>query len=202
MYRHAKNATPPNIPLLEEIVSTADQSKESEGALSQNKTKLGRHEDTTSGTTSLSRLRRAECSTTEGTPSRRRTCQTSTAAAAARRAAAMAPARGKERFNRCAPERSRALNYSCNVNGFKSITSQSSSMFSSYLLFCFFVLLSSNCVSHTYAQSTSLSARDNVECTYANSTCSSCNVLCLHGEFYPLFPSSCHPSYEVSTELS
>ena len=76
------------------------------------------------------------------------------------------------------------------VNEFK-MTSQSnfSSMFV-YLLFCV-VLLSSN------AQS--LSTRDNVDCTYANSTCSSCASLCLNNEFYPLFPSRCHPSYMVST---
>ena len=88
-----------------------------------------------------------------------------------------------------APERARNCTISI-VNGFKMTTQSNFSSMFVYLLFCV-VLLSSN------AQS--LTTRDNVDCTYANSTCSSCAGLCLDNEFYPLFPSRCHPSYMVST---
>ena len=47
----------------------------------------------------------------------------------------------------------------------------------------------------------SLSARDNVDCTYANSTSSSYADLCLSSEFYPILPSKCHPSYRVSVVI-
>jgi hypothetical protein len=149
----------------------------------------------------LPRVQQAECTREEDAPpsiAHRRTCPTSTTTAAAAKqtaAVAMAPVRtrgARKRHYRSAsaPERARNCTISI-VNGFK-MTSQSnfSSMFV-YVLFCV-VLLSSN------AQS--LSTRDNVDCTYANSTCSSCSDLCLENyKFYPLFPSRCHPSYMVST---
>ena len=163
------------------------------------RSKLGRQDDTTPGYIHLPRIQQAECAPEEGAPppiAHRRTYPTSTTAAAAKQTAtaAMAPAcaRGAKRHchSASAPERARNCKVSI-VNEFK-ITSQSnfSSMFV-YLLFCV-VLLSSN------AQS--LSTRDNIDCTYSNSTCSSCADLCLtNDEFYPLFPSRCHPSYTVST---
>ena len=61
-------------------------------------------------------------------------------------------------------------------------------------------LLSSLCVPS--AATLRLSSRENIECTYANSTCSAqCDSLCLHGEFYPLLPSRCHPLYLVRLTL-
>ena len=145
----------------------------------------------------MPRVQQAECALEEGTPpstAHRRTCPTSTTAAAAKQTAAeaMAPASthgSMKRHYRSADVPERARNYTNSiVKGFK-MTSQSN--FFMYLFFCL-VLLSSN-----YAQS--LSTSDNVDCTYANSTCSSCALLCLNDEFYPLFPSRCHPSYMVSS---
>ena len=151
----------------------------------------------------MPRVQQAECTREEGSPppiAHRRTCPTSTitAAAAKQTAAAvgMAPlactreARKRHYYRSAsAPERARNCTISI-VNGFKMTTQSNFSSMFVYLLFCV-VLLSSN------AQS--LTTRDNVDCTYANSTCSSCAGLCLDNEFYPLFPSRCHPSYMVST---
>ena len=59
------------------------------------------------------------------------------------------------------------------------------------------ILLSLLLVLLLLSHAQNLSTCDNVDCVYANSTCSSCADLCLSNEFYPLFPSRCHPSYRV-----
>lgn len=106
----------------------------------------------------------------------------------------MAPGRGAKRSYRSAPERLRAPYYNTDINRFKICTSQSISVSHLFVfLFICVVPLSSHC---TNAQS--LSARENIDCTYANSTCTTCGNLCLQDQFHPLFPSRCHPLYTVS----
>lgn len=39
---------------------------------------------------------------------------------------------------------------------------------------------------------------EHVSCTYANSTCSNCQGVCVMNELFPLLPSACHPESEVS----
>ena len=133
------------------------------------------------------------CTAAEDTPTlpRGRTFRSSTAAVSP--VAAMAPGRGSKGSYRSAPERLRILN--CNSNTKSFDICRPSESFSVSCLFVFLlacVVLLSHC-----ASGQSLSARDDIDCTYANSTCpsSTCGNLCLHGEFYPLFPSRCHPLY-------
>lgn len=90
------------------------------------------------------------------------------------------------------------LHYTSYARNVFKRTSQSRT---SYLLFAclFYVVLLSTCsVSCTNAQSTSLSFRENIDCTYASSTCTTCANVCVHRQFHPLFPSRCHPSFSVS----
>lgn len=107
----------------------------------------------------------------------------------------MAPGRGAKRSYRSAPGRLRVVNCNSNTKRFEICPSESLSVSCLFVFLLACVVLLSHC-----ASGQSLSARENIDCTYANSTCSSstCGNLCLQGEFYPLFPSRCHPSYTVS----
>ena len=155
------------------------------------RSKLGRPTDNTSSFFSLPKSYQPECSRAENpTSPQRGTCPTSTAAAS--RTAAEMPL---SRLAACAPGISRARG-----SDFYSNTFKSQSRISYPLFVCLFVivLFSSVCVSSTSAQTTSLSLRENVDCTYASSTCVTCTDVCVPRQYYPLFPSRCHPSYSVS----
>ena len=134
------------------------------------------------------------CTATEDTPTlpRGRTFRSSTAAVSP--VAAMAPGRAAKRSYRSAPERLRLLNCNSNTKQFEICPSESFSVSCLFVFLLACVVLLSHC-----ASGQGLSARENIDCTYANSTCpsSTCGNLCLRGEFYPLFPSRCHPLYTV-----
>ena len=63
--------------------------------------------------------------------------------------------------------------------------------YSGYMVGCVLILQLMQCVS-------SLSLSSQVACTYADSTCSTCEPhLCPMRKLYPLLPSMCHPSSQV-----